>query len=506
MKDISKKIVDELYKSYKFIEKDIDKFSEIVLVSFQKDKKYEESLTIAKRNIIDYIVRKIESKEFSKLFSDTVETLGIEKSFDLYNLIIQETEIEVDIDDIIKINSNKKYQEFYKNVESTENKLLESVLDLNNEEEEKNEVEPYLIYIADKEIHDYFLMIRDIPVLTRQEEHRLMKKYHETTDEELKKEYKSEFIWHNLKLAAKKACEKKRQYPNLKLELMDLIQEANTGLVQAFDKFDYTLGYKFSTYASWWIKKCMNRAIQNNNDTIRIPVYLYEIIGKKYNYIKNYVNEYNREPTAEEIMEYLGISQESYNSLLLAEEVRKTLSLDLEIEQEDTKLNGEVKLITFIEDKTATVENDSIDNYAREEMIEFIDEFLNPKQRKVILDRYGFNGLNETLTLEEIGKKNGYTREYARQIEEKSLNILRQHSKQIETDEHKPNGTILSKGDLKRKLEEKEMHIKIKSYNTKTKNSQFECLDCGTKFKYPPEELLELGYCPYCNEKKLIKK
>ena len=506
MKDLSQKIVDELYKSYSFIEKNIDKFSEIVLVEFKKGNEYEESLAIAKRNIVNYIINKIESKEFAKLFSDTVEVIGVENAFSLYNMIIQETEIEVDIDDIIKISSNKDYQEFYKNIESTENKLLESVLVFNNDEEEKNEVEPYTIYIADKELHNYFFMIRDIPVLTKQQEQDLLKKYHEATDEEEKEEYKSEFIWHNLRLAAKKACERKRKYPELKLEIMDLIQEANSGLVEAFNKFDYTLGYKFSTYATWWIRQHLNRAIHNTNDTIRIPVYLCEIIGKKYKFISEYVALYNKRPTDEEIMEHLEINQKLYDALLLAEHVRTPVSLDLEVEQEDTKLNGETKLLAFLEDETATVEQDVIDEYAREEILHFLDVFLKPKEKEVMLDRYGFNGLNEALTLEEIGKKNGYTREYARQVEEKSLDKLRVHSKLIETPEHKPNGTVLSKNDLKTKLLEKDMNIKVRSYNTKKTNSLFECLDCGTKFKYSPDELLKLGHCPYCEEKKLIKK
>lgn len=509
MKNVNDKVIEYLYKTYGFIEEDISKFSKIVLAGINKDDEYKEALVKGKRNIVKYINKEIKKQGFLKLFTKAVEKIGPEKSYSLYDMIISEMEIDIEPDDIMSLALNEKYKSFYDEIKTTRNVLLKNVLEAYRPDEEEIDDTPEMFNgrITDTHEYDYMSYIKNIPILNREEEQALLKKYRETADEDEKKEIKEEFISHYLRLAAKEAINFRKLYSESKLSLMDSIQEGNRGLVLAFDKFDERLGFRFTTYSRWWIQQSIKRGYKNENDTIRIPVHMGEIIDKKNSFIHNYINEYNREPSEEEVMQYLNLNKNQYNELIKAEDIRKPLSLDYKVEYEDTKESRQKTIEVFIADESTDIENDSINEYTRDEMISFMTKYLKKKEIQVVKNVLGFNKINEAKTFEATGKIMGITRERVRQLYEQAIDKLQSHMDEIETPEHKYHGQILSKLDLKRKLGAKAMDIKVVQYTTKEKVPLFACNTCGKEFYMDAEKLLELGDCPYCKEKekKLVK-
>ena len=501
MKNNEKDIIDTLYKKYSFIENDISKFKKIALESISTID--EETIKIAEKNIIRFIVEKIKTKNFIELFEETVKKLGVEKTFAFYDLIIGEADIEIPIENLIMIGSNDKYRYFYKEKlekkEKISNSLLSSVIDTYKSLDEEDNIYDNVNIVSDNIVHDYMTSLKgdDYRVLTREEEIELLTKYRKTKDEE----YKKEFINHNLRLVVKMVTSYMHKNDELKIEFMDLIQEGNMGLLKAFDEFDMSLGYKFSTYATCWIKQKIIRAIQNQNDTIRIPTHQNEKIIKKNKFIVRYRNEHTRFPSEKEVMEYLGIGPEEYKRLLEAERIKSPTSIDLTIEKEDTITGRASSLSAFLVDENETpIDESVVSEVFREELLEFMDENLNEREKKVICGRYGFNEYNEEMTLKQIGDEFGVTRERIRQIEEKAMAKLQKKSKQI--DPEKKNYTVVSRDDLLDKLAENNMeHITIVQYKRRSDNSTFKCLKCNKTFSEPPLVLLKRGICPNCEEK-----
>jgi len=233
------------------------------------------------------------------------------------------------------------------------------------------------------------------------------------------KEAKSELVKANLRLVISIA----KRYINRGLQFLDLIQEGNIGLMKAVDKFEYQRGYKFGTYATWWVRQAMTRAIADQARTIRIPVHMNDIINKLNWTSRTLVQENGREPTLEEIAERMGISLEKVQKILKI--TKKPISLETPIgEEEDSRLED------FIEDKEAISPQDVAISSSMTKQIQRVLSTLNEREEKILRMRFGI-GEKQDHTLDEVGQYFELTRERIRQIEEKALRKLR-HSSRIE--------------------------------------------------------------------------
>jgi len=336
------------------------------------------------------------------------------ESLDLFNLI--------DIDDIEEIKSKlaENQVEFIDegaNLEDIE--IVEDLIDLEDEKEDAEDEEIKLEDFSDLKgfniddpVKMYLKEIGKIPLLSADEE-RILAENMEAGDIEAKKKLAET----NLRLVVSIA----KRYVGRGMQFLDLIQEGNMGLMKAVEKFDFRRGFKFSTYATWWIRQAITRSIADQARTIRIPVHMVETINKLVRIERQLVQELGREPTNEEISEHMGIEVDKVNEIRKI--AQEPVSLETPIGEEDDSHLGD-----FIEDETAIAPDEAANFSMLKEQLNQVLSTLSDREKKVLELRFGLND-GTPRTLEEVGKEFEVTRERIRQIEAKALRKLKHPSR-----------------------------------------------------------------------------
>lgn len=280
----------------------------------------------------------------------------------------------------------------------------------------------------DDPVRMYLREIGRVPLLSAEEEVRLAQRMERGKVERVKavpnrrfvddgEEAQRRLTEANLRLVVSVA----KKYIGRGMSLLDLIQEGNIGLIRAVEKFDYTKGYKFSTYATWWIRQAITRAIADQARTIRIPVHMVETINRLIRISRRLLQDLGREPTSEEIAEQMEISAEKVREIIKVSQ--EPVSLETPIGEEDDSHLGD-----FIEDHTALAPADAASHQLLKEQVEDVLDSLTERERKVLQLRFGLDD-GRSRTLEEVGKEFHVTRERIRQIEAKALRKLRHPSR-----------------------------------------------------------------------------
>ena len=374
-------------------------------------------------------------EEIANSIVDTAKLVGNEITYAEINAIIADMKLDKDtVEDLYDLVESKNVNiietreptevELEDDVDDDEILEMEEDDEFDNEQDEKKsgviikssgeiEVSDSAKNIpTDDPVRMYFKEIGKVPLLTAEEERELAIRI-EQGDEEAKKK----LCESNLRLVVSIA----RRYLNRGLSFLDLIQEGNLGLIKAVEKFDYTKGYKFSTYATWWIRQAITRSIADQARTIRIPVHMVETINKLIRVSRQLLQEYGREPTSEEIAREMGISVEKVREIKKISQ--DPVSLETPIgEEEDSHLGD------FIPDEDIPSPVDAAAYSMLQKQLREVLDTLSEREKKVLILRFGLDD-GRPRTLEEVGKEFNVTRERIRQIEAKALRKLRHPSR-----------------------------------------------------------------------------
>lgn len=336
----------------------------------------------------------ITEEQLEQLKTDFVNTYKPKGSIGSDTLCDKLEKIDID---------STQMEEIYKTLEENGIKIVDDY------EKDKELYDQLLKEISmDDPVKMYLKDIGKVPLLSADDEIELARKMMDG-DESAKRELSVA----NLRLVVSIA----KRYVGRGMQFLDLIQEGNLGLMKAVEKFDYQKGFKFSTYATWWIRQAITRAIADQARTIRIPVHMVETINKVVRVQRLLLQQYGREPTPEEIAKEMGIPEQRVVEIQKISQ--DPVSLETPIgEEEDSHLGD------FIEDEQALAPTDVVaSNLLKEQLLEILDT-LTPREEKVLRLRYGLDD-GKPRTLEEVGKEFNVTRERIRQIEAKALRKLR---------------------------------------------------------------------------------
>ena len=284
--------------------------------------------------------------------------------------------------------------------------------DTDDKEDDKKPVYSPSLSGSEDPVHLYLKEIGNYPLLTLEEEVSLSKRI-ENGDEKAK----NILAESNLRLVVSIA----KKYVGRGLSFLDLIQEGNLGLIKAVEKFDYTKGFKFSTYATWWIRQAITRSIADQSRTIRIPVHMSEIINRTYRASRSLVQTLGREPTEQELAEEVNLPIEKVREVLKISS--DPVSLDTPIGEEDDSHLGD-----FIKDEAVMGPEEAASYSILKDQIAKLLDTLTEREQRVLILRFGLSD-GRTRTLEEVGKEFNVTRERIRQIEAKALRKLRHPSR-----------------------------------------------------------------------------
>lgn len=338
-------------------------------------------------------------------FQEMISSLGDEASEELFLWMKEQQLITEDVEE-----EEEDFEELAEEISQTE--ALEGADD-NSVESQIQELERVFSESSKNKTSDpvkmYLREIGRIPLLNAKDEREVAKAYAEGSNEA-----KDTLINSNLRLVVSIA----KKYVGRGLPFLDLIQEGNCGLIKAVEKFDYTKGFKFSTYATWWIRQAITRAIADQARTIRIPVHMVETINKMTRIQRQLVQDLGRDPLPEEIAEKM----EDMTAERVTEIQRSALdpvSMETPVGDENDTFLGD-----FIEDKSTMTPEEYTHNQLLKETIEEVLSTLTEREEKVIRLRFGLDN-GRTWTLEEIGKKFNVTRERIRQIEAKAIKKLK---------------------------------------------------------------------------------
>ena len=333
---------------------------------------------------------------------------GKSKGILTYKEIMDSLE-ELDLD-------QEQVEKIYEHLEEMNIDVVEDVEVPEDINEEIAEIENTLAAVDGVSIDDpvrmYLKEIGKVPLLTASEEVEIARRMAEGDPEA-----KRQLAEANLRLVVSIA----KRYVGRGMLFLDLIQEGNLGLIKAVEKFDYRKGYKFSTYATWWIRQAITRAIADQARTIRIPVHMVETINKLIRVNRQLVQEYGRDPRPDEIAREMGVSEEKVREIIKI--AQEPVSLETPIGEEDDSHLGD-----FIEDQDAPAPAEAVAVTLLKEQLMDVLNSLTPREAKVLRLRYGLDD-GKARTLEEVGKEFNVTRERIRQIEAKALRKLRHPSR-----------------------------------------------------------------------------
>ena len=303
-----------------------------------------------------------------------------------------------------------------KDTEDSREEILDENFDITDEDSDVESLIPsvkidYQSVVADDSVKIYLQQIGKIPLLTYDEEIEIAKQIKEKKSVEAREK----LINANLRLVVSIA----KKYIGRGLSFLDLIQEGNLGLMKASEKFDYTKGYKFSTYATWWIQQSITRGIADKSRMIRLPVHMIETLGKIKRASTELLVELGRNPTKEEIAYRIGVSVSKLSALMKS--AQSTISIETPANQKDDAS----KIGDFIIDESDLTPDSRVTS---ENLLDDVQKMLNqlsPKEKDVLIMRYGLDDNGRKKTLDEIGTRYGVSRERIRQIENRAIAKLK---------------------------------------------------------------------------------
>lgn len=259
-------------------------------------------------------------------------------------------------------------------------------------------------------LKQYFEQVGKEPLLDREEEIELAKRI-----EQGDKKAKDQMARANLRLVISIA----KNYRNYGLPFMDLIQEGNLGLMKGIEKFDWRRGYKFSTYATWWIRQAILRALTNKSRTVRLPAHMTQLIRQIDQEEKKYIQKHGEKPTTEELAEILDVKEEKIREA--KQTTQTTVSLDFPL---DEKGEGNGVLLDILEEKTLTeIEQEVLRDMLKEKLENVLQKNLTERERRIVKLRYGLEG-NQPMTLDEVGQIFEISRERVRQLQNRAIKKL----------------------------------------------------------------------------------